>query len=288
MKTRFITYGTKDYALQKKHIINLAEQSGFFDESFAYGPEDIDKNFYTQHNTIFKYAKGGGYWIWKVQLILQSLKDLNDGDILIYSDSGSSINLKGEKRFKEYIEMINSSENSMIRFRIDYLEKYWTTKEIFNYFNINHDSYIANSKQFLAGHIIMKKNNSLMEQLNQFQDLLDYDNLLITDSYDKNQLKGFVQNRHDQSILSIISKKYGCIELDNEVWFKENPSDQFTYPFLAVQQRNYDFYQKIKFYSKYLNHINSTIYFGDKLYSYQKPSILKRLKYKIKKTEELE
>ena len=56
-----------------------------------------------EHKEIFEYKKGGGYWIWKVQLILQSLRDLDDGDILIYSDSGSSLNLSGEKRFQEYM-----------------------------------------------------------------------------------------------------------------------------------------------------------------------------------------
>ena len=283
MKTRFITYGTKDFNLQKKHILHLAKKSGFFDESFAYGPEDIDLNFYNKHKEIFEHKKGGGYWIWKVQLILQSLKDLVDGDILIYSDSGSSLNLSGGKRFQEYIEMLKSSEFSMIRFRIDYLEKYWTTKEILDYFNISSDSKIANSNQYLAGHLIMKKNKSLLDQLNSFQKLLEYDKMLITDLYDKNQIKGFIENRHDQSILSVISKKYGCIELDNEVWFKENPSNQYSYPFLAVQQRSYSIYELVKFYSQYTKHINSTIYFGDKLYSYQKPSILKRLKYKMTK-----
>jgi len=240
-------------------------------------------NFYNKHKEIFEYKKGGGYWIWKVQLILQSLRDLDDGDILIYSDSGSSLNLSGEKRFQEYIEMLKYSEFSMIRFRIDYLEKYWTTKEILDYFNISSDSQIANSNQYLAGHLIMKKNKSLLDQLNSFQELLEYDKMLITDLYDKNQIKGFIENRHDQSILSVISKKYGCIELDNEVWFKENPSNQYSYPFLAVQQRSYSIYELVKFYSQYTKHINSTIYFGDKLYSYQKPSILKRLKYKMTK-----
>ena len=129
----------------------------------------------------------------------------------------------------------------------------------------------------------MKKSKSLLDQLNSFQELLEYDKMLITDLYDKNQIKGFIENRHDQSILSVISKKYGCIELDNEVWFKENPSNQYSYPFLAVQQRRYSIYELVKFYSQYTKHINSTIYFGDKLYWYQKPSMLKRLKYKMTK-----
>jgi len=282
LKTTFITYGTSNYGLQKKHLLNLADKSRFFDESYSFGPRDISPEFYNKHKEVFQFKKGGGYWIWKFQIIKQCLDQLKDGDVLIYSDSGSSLNKSGEARFKDYIDMIESSDYSMIRFKIDYLEKYWTTKEIFNFFDINLDSEIANSNQYLAGHLIMKKTESLLEQFEKFNELLNFNNLLITDKYDKNQIPGFVQNRHDQSIFSLISKIYGCIELENEVWFKDNPNDQYNYPFLAVQQGKYSFYEKIKFYSKYKKHINSTIYFGEKIYSYQKPSIVKRVNFKIK------
>jgi len=281
MKTAFITYGTSEYALHKKHLLNLAHKSNFFDECYSFGPKDISPEFYKKHKEIFQFKKGGGYWIWKFQIIKQCLDQLKDGDVLIYSDSGSSLNKTGEVRLKNYIDMINSSNYSMIRFKIDYLEKYWTTKEIFDFFNISLDSEIANSNQYLAGHLIMKKTKSLIEQLEKFNELLEFNNLLITDKYDKNQISGFVQNRNDQSIFSLISKIYGCIELENEVWFRDNPNNQYEYPFLAVQQGKYSLYEKIKFYSNYKKHINSTIYFGEKIYSYQKPSLIKRVNFKI-------
>ena len=281
MKTRFITYGDKSFNLQKKHLLNLAVKSTLFDEVLGYDQNDIDTNFYNKYSEIFNYNKGGGYWIWKYQIITQSLRELQNGDMLIYSDSGSSLNVKGKKRFYEYLEMLKESDHSTIRFQVDYLEKYWATKEIFKYFNIDIDSQIANSKQFLAGHIIMKKNDLLLEQLDVFKKLLEYDKYLITDKYDSEQIDGFQQNRHDQSIFSVISKLYGCIALENEVWFNKNLADQYAYPFLAVQQRGYTSYQKIKFYSQYFKHINSPIYFGEKIYSYQKPSLLKKIKYKL-------
>ena len=34
---------------------------------------------------------------------------MKEKSILIYSDAGSSFNLKGQKRFNQYIEMLNES-----------------------------------------------------------------------------------------------------------------------------------------------------------------------------------
>ena len=71
MKTTFITYGTSNYALQKKHLLNLADKSRFFDESYSFGPRDISPEFYNKHKEVFQFKKGGGYWIWKFQIIKQ-------------------------------------------------------------------------------------------------------------------------------------------------------------------------------------------------------------------------
>jgi len=281
-KRIFITYGTKNFDLQKKHIINLAKSSNFFDECISYGPNDLQKSFVQKHENILRLEKGAGFWIWKYQIIKQTIDQLKENDIVIYSDSGSSLNPKGSARYSEYIDMLIDSKYSMLRFKLDYLEKFWTIKEIFDYFNVKLDSNIANSNQLLAGHIILKKTESLNEQLNMFRNLINFDNSLITDKYDNNQIKGFKSNRHDQSIFSLISKLSGYIEIENEVWFQNNQEEQYDYPFLAVQQRSYSFWQKLKFYLFYKKHINNTVFFGEKRYIYQKPSILKRIIYKFK------
>ena len=41
----------------------------------------------------------------------------------------------------------------------------------------------------LAGYIILKKTESLNEQLNMFRKLINFDNSLITDKYDNNQIE---------------------------------------------------------------------------------------------------
>tara|TARA_B100000989_G_scaffold296589_1_gene280178 strand:- start:261 stop:1124 length:864 start_codon:yes stop_codon:yes gene_type:complete len=282
LNINFITYGDKNYTIQKNHLLNLARISGNFNKIVGYSFKDLDKLFVDKYSNILNQQKGAGYWIWKHQIIKQALKEMDENSILIYSDAGSSFNLKGQKRFDQYIEMLNESPFSMIRFKNSNIEKYWTSKEIFNYFNLDIESKFGNTEQYLAGHLIIKNNKDTIEQLHEFEKVISYDVDLITDKYINNQISGFKQNRHDQSIFSLISKKYGCVELENEVWFKDNPENQYKFPFLAVQRGPYSYSEKLKFYLFYKKHLKQTYYFGKDLYFYQKPSIIKKLKYKLK------
>ena len=57
----------------------------------------------------------------------------------------------------------------------------------------------------------MKKSEHLKKILNKCIEIIDKDNKLITDFYNNNQEPYFKENRHDQSILSLIRKKYNSI-----------------------------------------------------------------------------
>ena len=237
-KRIFITYGTKNFDLQKKHIINLAKSSNFFDECISYGPNDLQKSFVQKHENILRLEKGAGFWIWKYQIIKQTIDQLKENDIVIYSDSGSSFNSKAKKRFFEYIEMINDSRFGNLRIQCEkqYIEKDWTIKELFNYFNIRFDSEIAQSTQLEATQMIFKKNHDSMEYFKEYIGVIDHDMYLISDKFNSiNQAEGFIENRHDQSIFSLLSKIRGCVSIENETNFSSDPTKQYEYPFLSVR-----------------------------------------------------
>ena len=47
----------------------------------------------------------------ELDIIKQSLLDISENDILIYCDAGCKINLKGKKRFDEYIDLLKIQMN---------------------------------------------------------------------------------------------------------------------------------------------------------------------------------
>ena len=82
----------------------------------------------------------------------------------------------------------------------------------------------------------MKKNKHLFKILEEFKKALYFDMNLITDKYNKNnQNSKFVENRHDQSIFSIIRKKYGSIILEDETARKYKNIEKS--PFIAMRKR---------------------------------------------------
>ena len=70
-----------------------------FDFIFAYTDKDIiSTEFYKENKEILSLNRGAGYWLWKPYLILETLKKMNDGDVLLYLDSTDTL-LKGTKNF---------------------------------------------------------------------------------------------------------------------------------------------------------------------------------------------
>jgi hypothetical protein len=285
-KKYFITYGNEKYEKDKIRLKNEAYESNFFDSIELYGPDDLSNEFKIKNENILKEDRGGGYWIWKFDIILNKLNKINDSDILVYLDAGSTINKLGYKRYNEYIELLENSEYGIISFQLSHKEYMWTTKEIFEYFNIDKvavfplsvlekkdknainensillsllndndknknkiintisikdnklkisyteyesNSSIKESGQFQGGILIMKKNKHLINIFEKCMELLNNNNLLITDYYNKNQVKDFKDNRHDQSITSVIRKIFGSIVLSHETWHENEHKNE--YPF---------------------------------------------------------
>lgn len=241
----FITYADELFDKAKQRILGEAESSGWFNSVRGYGPEDLEDDFKEEYKDILKMKRGGGYWIWKINIYRQRLRDISDGDILVYLDAGCTINRRGGERFREYINMLNESEHSLITFRMDKnLEKVWTVKELFGYFDIGLDSEIANSGQCLGGVTMIKKTNKLMSLLDDYDKVLKHDKLLITDHYGSvGQAKFFRENRHDQSIFSILTKIYGSVVLKSigETYFgfkRFGWKESLKYPFWETRKKN--------------------------------------------------
>lgn len=279
-KKYFVTFGSKNFKLQRKHITNLVKNSELYDHCIEMGPEDLTPDFRNKYSEILKIDRGYGFWIWKVDVLNQLLSKINFGDSITYSSAGSSFNPLGIERLNYYFELLESSETGNLRFRLPGFKEYeWTSKQIFDYFKIDINSTIARSEQFSANTLFMKKNEVSLNIINGFLEIINYNPKLITLDYDKvDQISGFKENRSDQSILSVLSKLNGVETiLDQEQNFNQFDMNQFLYPFLTVRQRKYNIFSKLLFMLNYKKRINSPIYF------YRKISIIEKFIYHSKR-----
>ena len=234
-----ITFGNNSYINAKTRLCNEANDVGWFDSITSYGPEDLDEDFKNQFRNILNQSRGAGYWIWKSYIIKKKLAEIEDNDILIYIDAGCSINPKGKKRFDEYIQMLNESDEGVISFQMPHLEKIWTTKEVFEYFNLDINGVFGSSGQIMSTIRIMKKVPNLIKLIDMEYEVYSNKPLLVTDHYNREQASYFKDHRHDQSIFSLIRKiSKNPIYLTDETWFPDFGSRQAQqYPFWATRKR---------------------------------------------------
>ena len=239
----FITYGNHRFKNSKDRLLQEAQEFGAFKTMTGYGPGFMSREFMEKHKDVLTQPRGGGYWIWRPSLLLEALNKIEDGEFLVYLDAGCKLNPYGKKRFYEYIDMIDNSDYGIMSFQMSgnlgqgNLEKEnkWTNKEIFNYLNEPTDGAHANTGQFLGGILVMKKNQHLLKIINLLIKALDDDQLMYTDHYSTNQHPQFKENRHEQSLFSLLRKIHGSVVLDGDESFMVpfGGSESMKYPFWA-------------------------------------------------------
>lgn len=221
-KRIFCTYGDIRFKKSRERIIKEAETSQLFDKCFYYSDTCLlNSDFERQKsnhlfNKVSSALRGGGYWIWKPYILLNTLKLLEYGDTLIYCDAGSTIvdNQKYIKKLDSLIIEIENSKLGVLGCRNTFIEKDWTKGDIFQYFDSYNDVSVTHSRQFSAGrlHIAKKCNHSLNIYSTWWETAIKRPDLFDDSSSETPNFSGFKENRHDASVWSLICKKFGVVE----------------------------------------------------------------------------
>ena len=229
----FISYGNDDFKDSRERIRNEATKMGCFNGQIkVYTPDDLSQEFKAAVGDVINEKRGGGYWIWKPYIIADMLSKLNDGDILVYADSGCTLQPAGVPRLKEYAKMISpDSGKSVLLMRLrDHVAKRWTTTEIMNYFGLKMDDPIITSKQILAGVIVCRKCSESQNVIGKWLEIAKTRPDLFTDKHheaSKETNEDFEWNRHDQAVLSPIAQMQPfmttCLVIDEEIERTSNP-----------------------------------------------------------------
>ena len=201
-----ISYASENFMKQLKINKLTAIKVGKVDEYYSYKFDDIDLNFVEKNKDILTRPRGNGYWLWKPYFILKAFKEkLNKGDYLIYTDAGIFYLDKVEKIIK-FMKSINEDIRLV---KLNFLEKQYSKRDAFILLNADSPIY-TDTFQYMAGIQIYKKSEFTENFLGK---LLNYstDKRIITDDPNTQGLPNypeFIDNRHDQTILSILFKKF--------------------------------------------------------------------------------
>lgn len=161
------------------------------------------------------YHRGFGYWRWKPYIINRELKKMNDDDILIYSDAGNKWNIKGLNKYEKYLSFLLEKNYSFLVFSQPFLEKDWTKGDIFKVLNLEKNKEIAMSLQLWAGCFFIRKTKESVKVIEIWNHLVnDVEDLVTDKSSIYSNFLGFEENRHDQSIFSLLVKQSNYRLLD--------------------------------------------------------------------------
>lgn len=213
-KLYFITFGNQNYYNSLKRISNEVKNFNIFDEIITIRDTDLknDINFWNKHSNFIENNKRGyGYWLWKPYINLKLLEKINENDIVVYADSGCTFNIQGKKRLLEYIELVK--KYNMLSFELTHKERKYTKKDVFEYFDYKNDDNMINATSF-----IYKKCDFVQNLFKlYYETCCNYHLLNDEKSISKNYVE-FIDHRHDQSIFSIIRKKFNSYHIKDETY----------------------------------------------------------------------
>lgn len=200
-----INYANDIFRESQKLNSIAGKEVGLFDEIISYSQKDIDADFFNRNKRILQQKRGNGYWLWKPYFIKKTLEAAKYGDFVFYCDSGSYF----IRPVTPLIDISLSTGQEIIVFDLTYLEKEWTKRDAFILMDCDSPKY-SESRQRLAGFSLWRKSEFTMdfadEYLRYAQDeriILDLENQCGSPNYQE-----FKEHRHDQSIISLLTKKY--------------------------------------------------------------------------------
>ena len=269
-KKVFITFGgpSQEYRNATKRVAESAKQFGIFTNSIGLNDDFLrgQPDFWKKHGKFLETnQRGYGYWLWKPYIIKTFLDKLQDGDILVYADAGCAMNLNGLPRLNEYIEMLNTNDQGygILSFQMNHQQEViWTKRGLLEYINSDSDcsndlslvndlsqsnleqyfrtnmnyNDMLSTGQCIATTMIIKKNAHSTMVINKWLQLAEHYELINDDKMHPEN-HNFRDHRHDQSIYSLLVKKYGSVKIPDETWYA-NWADGKHIPILAMRIRS--------------------------------------------------
>lgn len=240
MKIYFITFANTASGFSLDRIRYEAEKMEIFDQVICYNENDFDKSYWKKYHKNFTYERGFGYWSWKPYFIKKTLATLNDRDVVVYADAGCMLLRENRERLKEWINRTSISKSGILSpCHGPYLEHEWTRYDLYDYINTTYNKdnidIFLNTIQCGAGILVISKRKSSVDFIDKWNDVMSNHFHLCTD--EKSSLPNhpnFHENRHDQSVFSMLSKIYGIERIET----KKGILDKQSSPIICTRCKN--------------------------------------------------
>ena len=254
MKKVICSFADTKYKESLDRLEKQIKNTSFFDEYYLLDQTNLDDSFLIKFKDVLsERTRGYGYWVWKPYIIKRILDQLDDGDILVYVDAGCHIHNSNRKRLNKYFELVDNSKNGIVAFQkpIDqlgygllsetiirknfFIECNWTKGDLFDYFDSRHITKVVDTPQIIGTVILLQKRVESLRIIDQWMNVFEENFDVVNDSISRSpNLSGFVENRHDQSVFSILCK-LNDVDLLSTDEIEAEPAIVMNNPIIAIR-----------------------------------------------------
>ena len=171
-----------------------------------------------------------GYWMWKPFIILETMKVVDDGDIVLYTDAGVSI----IDNLDPLYEIAKTAKDNRMLFEPSmiygpHIHSMWTKRDCFILMGMDEPEYWQ-ARMLHAAFSVWMKTQKNIEFLSEWQRYMT-DPRVVTDEPNtcgKPNFPDFAEHRYDQAVLSLLSLKYGRELYREPTQFSNNEKEKFA------------------------------------------------------------
>jgi hypothetical protein len=219
--------GGSGYKRSANKLIRKARKSKIFSTCEAI--DDSDSGGLSIHtmsniakiNSMTHTNKGFGLWVWKPDVILNTMSRTKENDIIVYVDAGCTLNLDNPqalKRLHNYASFADDSGLFAMQLwdgefaQRDLTDNFWGSSELNEL--LEPDEYSLNTNQIQAG-ILFVKNIQVSREF-----IENWKAVMLMDDFKYLLGQSTKEYRYDQSIFSILYKKSKYPTIPDETYFE--------------------------------------------------------------------
>jgi hypothetical protein len=211
---KLVIYSNDSFVNRAQRLKDMA--NGCFDEVFHYTEDELRKTeFFKENKHILTQKRGAGYWLWKPYILLETIKKCVPTDKILYLDCGDIFR---PDNINEVMDgCLCDSDLDLCLTYGACPTKQFTKRDCFVYMDCDTAEY-HNSVQIEAGMIVFKPTEYTQ---NIFSEWLSFckDERILTDipnTCGKDNFPEFLDHRHDQSVLNLLSIRHG-LKISNSI-----------------------------------------------------------------------
>ena len=263
-KIILFAFGSNDLKKSSDRLKFQSENSNYYDEIRILSPKNFDEDMKKKFHKIKDKKRGYGYWFWKPLFLQKIMNEINEGDIIHYVDIGCHIQKKNS-RFFEYLNLLIDLNKWILPFQYhlnlsnipndisfpNREEFKYTKADLLDHFGFLNNKIITHTAQYWAGSFFLAKQSESKIFIKEWIDVFNENFHLIDDSKSKlKNLEGFIENRHDQSVFSLLCKKHSLKSVSafecewGEKNYQRTWEHNFDNPILAKRDLKYGLFKR--------------------------------------------